>query len=820
MSDDRDDGASSHDAHDAHDSHHSHDSRDAQDGGRGSDDRGGGRGSGRGADRGSGRGGDREGDRAGDRSGERPGGADRGEGAGEQPREVSVFASADRSPLGGDGDTGGAATARRALRTWAAAEGDRHTTFLGDGTLFEGNQFFNVFGSDHSARFVRGPVPTETLTELGQVYCEIAGYQEMKQRLRDHRVLVLCGEPGSGRKATALALLDELTGGNVFRLDPRHGVDEITEEALQERCGHLMELLTEDVRTESESRHARSGRGEGADSARRPATRLSELHLDRFGDLLRGRDAYGIVLAESGELADRILRGRYGMPCAPPPADEVLRRHLRVRLRGEPPEALAAAWELSERPDVVRAVGLEELRPREAARFADHLARHWRGEATDEQLLGECATFVASQAREWFSGADRPGTLPEALPALNTGAFRISVAVFDGSAYSLAAEAAELLAWELAVALDPEHAPGRRLFGTRAEHRPMRARAVLEDGELDLGPAKVPARAVRFQGEALAGAVLGEVWHGYHNARGPIARWLRALCDDPRAEVWVRASVAAGVLCSWDWIHGFRELIVPLAVTDVPVARLAAATALAESARDPRVRPAVASVLKDWAVSADSTLVGTALLTHGYVLAAGGVSGSLDALARVVRSHEASDSEVLVLAAFSVARLLASGEPETVLRRLHHWLDDGRLTLANVVHLAVIRALSTRTTHLWGLRDVPELDPHAARPLLVALLATRPGLAPELARLLRTTLATARAGAAALEALGGLLRRAAKDEEALGHVCRFLPLLAVDRRDRDRLRGLLNELVRDRDRPLDRGAARRMWDAVTEGANR
>jgi hypothetical protein len=42
----------------------------------------------------------------------------------------------------------------------------------------------------------------------------------------------------------------------------------------------------------------------------------------------------------------------------------------------------------------------------------------------------------------------------------------------------------------------------------------------------------------------------------------------------------------------------------------------------------------------------------------------------------------------------------------------------------------------------------------------------------------------------------------------------------VDRRDRDRLRGLLNELVRDRDRPLERGAARRMWNAVTEGANR
>ncbi|MFE1550683.1 hypothetical protein [Streptomyces sp. NPDC058718] len=739
---------------------------------------------------------------------------------GDQPRELSVFESVDRGPLGGEGGAGGAATARRAVRTWASAAGDRHTNIQGDGTVFEGNQFFS-YSTEQSARFVRGPVPPETLEHLGRVYCETAGYSVMRRRLREHRVLVLCGEPGSGRKATALALLDELTGGKVFRLDPRHGVDEITEEALQEGGGHLMELLTEDFRTESESRHSLSGsRGDGPASARRPATRLSELHLDRFGELLRGRNAYGIVLVENGELADRMLRGRYGMYCPPPPSGEVLRRHLFVLLRAEPAEALDAARSLAARPDVVAALGLEELRPREAARLADHLARHWRGEVTDEQLLADCASFVTSQAREWFAGGDRPGALPEALPVLNAGAFRIAVAVFDGSAYSLAAEAAELLAWELAVTLDPEHAPGRRLFGTHAEHRPMRARAVLEEGELDLGPAKVPMRAVRFQGEALAGAVLGEIWHGYHNVRGPVARWLRALCDDPRAEVWVRASIAAGVLCSWDWIHGFRELIAPLAVTDAPVARLAAATALAESARDPRIRPAVAAVLKDWAVSEDSGLVGTALLTHGYVLAAGDVPGSLDALARVVRVHEASDGDVLGPAAFSAARLLASGEPEPVLRRFDQWLDDGRLNLANLVHLAVIRALNTRTTHLWGLRDVPELEAHAARPLLVALLATRPDLAPDLARLLRHTLATARSGEVALEALGSMLRRAAKDEEALGHVCCFLPLLAVERRDRDRLRGLLNELVRDRDRPLDRGAARRMWDAVTEGANR
>ncbi|MFC9797327.1 hypothetical protein ACFVJI_32390 [Streptomyces sp. NPDC127584] len=810
---DQDDGAPQGDPADGGHGHGDRSDTPDRGGDRGSDR--GGRGSDRGSDRG-GRGSDRGSDR-GDR--DRSGGSERGDGA-EQTREPSVFAAADRGPLGGESETGGAATARRAVQTWAAGAADRTTTIHGDGTVFEGNQIFALYGSDRTAHFVQGPVPPETLDHLGRVYCATAGYRRMRDRLRDHRVLVLCGEPGSGRKATALALLDELTGGKVFRLDPRHGVDEITEEALQEAGGHLLELRPEDVReSEGEPRAARSGRGEHT-AVRRPATRLSELHLDRFGELLRGRDAYGVVLVENGELADRLLRGRYGMYCAPPPADEVLHRHLWNELRAESDQALGDARARGARQDVAEALGLEELRPREAARLADHLARHWRGEVTDEELLAECASFVRSQAREWFAGADRPGAVPEALPALGVGAFRIAVAVFDGSAYSLAAEAAELLAWELAVTLDPEHPPGRRLFGTHAEHRPVQARAVLEDGELDLGPATVPVRAVRFQGEALAGAVLGEIWHGYHNVRGPVARWLRALCDDPRPEVWVRASIAAGVLCSWDWIHGFRELVVPLAVTDDAVARMAAATALAESARDPRVRPAVADVLKNWASSDQELLVWTALLTHGYVLAAGSVPGSLDAIARVVRTREASDVDVLVPAAFSVARLLACGEPEPVLRRLLQWLEDGRTNLANLVHLTVIRALSTRTTHLWGLREVPELEGHAARPLLVALLATRPALAADLAALLRSTLVTARSGESALEALGGMLRRAAKDPESLRHVCAFLPRLAVDRRDRDRLRGLLNELVRDRDRPLDRGAARRMWDAVTEGVNR
>ncbi|GGT97677.1 hypothetical protein [Streptomyces lateritius] len=761
------------------------------------------------------------GESSGAAGGEKPGpdktGPDKGEATAQAQPEPNPFDRAGRSPVDGVGGTGGAGTARAALRTLAPRPSGPSYEIGGDGQIYQGNQFVTQFWAGARPELVQGPVPRETLQHLDDVYCEVPGYRQMKDLLRSHRLLVLCGEPGSGRKATALALLSELTGHQVNRLDPRHRVDEIGTEALEPGGGHLLELPAEDGRAESEPRRDRD---EPRDRPRPSAVRLSELHLDRFSQQLREQEAYGVVLVESGDLADRMLRGRYGMYCPPPPSGEVLHRHLRLLLRGEPEGALESARAVAERPEVVKALGLDALRPREAARLADHLAQRQKDELTEAQLLDRCGAFVRAQARTWFAGADRPGALPEALPALSATAFRIAVAVFNGSAYSITAEAAELLTWELSSTLDPERPPGRRLFGTHAESRPVLARSVLEDGELDLGPAKVPVRAVRFQGDALATAVLSEIWHGYHNVRGPVARWLRSLCDDPRPAVWVRASIAAGVLCSWDWIYGFGELIAPMASIDRAVPRMAAATALAEAARDPRVKPAVGAVLKEWASDGNDELRETVLLTHGYVLAAGTVSGSLDALARVVRTREAGDVDMIGASAFSVARLLASGDPEAVIRKLTDWLEDGRLNLANLVLVSMLNTLTIRTTHLWGLRDVPELEPHAARPLLVALLATRPGLAPALGALLRHTLSTARSGEAALDGLGSLLRRAAKDEEALGHVCRFLPLIAVSRRDRDRLRGLLKELVGDRDRPMDKRAAGRMWDAVAEGAER
>lgn len=247
-----------------------------------------------------------------------------------------------------------------------------------------------------------------------------------------------------------------------------------------------------------------------------------------------------------------------------------------------------------------------------------------------------------------------------------------------------------------------------------------------------------------------------------------------------------------------------------------PVQQMSAATALAEASREPSVQPAVGALLKEWAQSDDEALVTTALLTHGYGMAAGSVRASLDALAKAVRS---GDVTTLSNAAFSVTRLLAGAEPETVVTRLGDWLRGGRRELTDLVLLSVLGTLTTRTTYLWGLQETV-LEAHARRPLLVALIAEHGPLVRKLADLVRLTLETARSGEVALDALGRVLRQCADDPTQSDLMCGFLPLITRERRDRDRVRHLLARLVRDEDDPLDKDAARLLWDVVAEGAMR
>ncbi|WP_431772709.1 hypothetical protein [Streptomyces cucumeris] len=657
-------------------------------------------------------------------------------------------------PLDGAGEPGGARTAREARAHLHIADGPA--------PLPAGP------GDEAWAALPEGPVSDEELARLHRLHRPAPGHSALRERLRRTHLLALCGEPGTGRAWTGLALLAACaarTGGGVERLGPGLLLGTPAERhRFQRGHGYLIELP--------------AGTTDSIDftgAMTTPEPSPTDSRLDRLRIRLVEHGAFAVVLVPGGPVAERLLgSGRHALPYEPPAADGVLDGHLADLLAEGPAELLELARSTAARPEVAEALGLDELRPGEAALLADHLADHARGRISDARLLTHCRSFAPRQARTWFTAPGRPGTLPAALPELRAAALRIALAVFNGSAHSLTSEAAELLTWELAVTLDPQYAPGRPLFTARPVAAPATARAVCGDGVEDLGEASVPVRAVWFQGRRLAPAVLCEVWDGHHNLRGPVARWLRTLCDDPRPQVWVRAAVAAGVLCARDYLYGLVELLLPLVRSDSPVQRMAAATALAEASRAPEVRPAVDGLLRAWARGEDERERETAALAHGYGLAAGSVPASLAELGRIACADGG------VTTSYGAVRLLAGTEPEAVLDGLTHWLRDPRRPRRDLALLTALRAVTTRTSYLWGLAEVPELEPYAAWPLATALLAARPGCAPQLSELLRAALTWARSAGAAEDALVGWIRRAARDERQLAVLCGFLPRLAQD----------------------------------------
>ncbi|WP_095756496.1 hypothetical protein [Streptomyces xinghaiensis] len=757
------------------------------------------------------------------------GGRDAAAGPGrDEPGEDKAGASPERPRAlqGPRGPAGGGADAVQAVREARAnftVHGANTVVDSAAGAVHVGDVY--QFGGRPS--LVSGAVPRDELRALRLVFAEPPGYGELRALLTERRIIALCGDPGTGRGYAALSLLDELTRGTVERMDPRTELDRIADTDIQDGHGYLTEIAVDGFPARAGAGDTPAGTTGGDHPARSAAgARPAEIHLDRLRDLLTARDAYAVLVVDAGDFADELLRGRYGTLFRPPDAESVLRRHLRPLLGAGGTEAVERAVAVSCGEDVTGALGLEQLRPHEAVTLAGLLARHAKDELTDDGLRAECAGFAARQARAWFAGAGRGGSLGTALTTLRPAAFRSALAVYNGAPYSVAAEAAEQLAWEFAATWAPEEVPGRPLFTDNLQARLTAARAVLEDGAAPVGDVEVPVRTVRFQGRALSSAVLGHIWDQHHNARGPLSRWLRTLCDDSRPAVWVPAAVATGALSWRDYPYVLAELVLPMAAADSASQRMAAATATAEGARHEAVRGAARALVRGWARGTDPLLRRTAALVHGYGSVEESLTAGLDELGRLAgaasdRDGGAAETEtdwgLLEDTAYSVVRLLAGPAPGTVVTRIGRWLGDGRASRRDLGLLCVVGAVSMRAWALWGLEDRTELEPYLSRPLVAALLAVEPGERHRLADLVRFALDNGRSRDAVLTALTDWIRRGERDTALLEELCRFLPLVAADEPGRERLRHLAARLERDPDESVDPAVTARVREALAPG---
>lgn len=741
----------------------------------------------------------------------------------ERERAEGLFRAASQDPRDegeeGAGDAAASAQAHRSARASYNVHRAGRDQNNFDRAQFQSAHFGDItntfrLAAMRSAVF-SGPVPEEELSRLRRSYRKPQGFGELEQALLARRLLVLGAAPGSGRTCTALVLLDRTTGAlrgpgpsadpRVSRLDPRTVLAELERTSLNEHGrghGFVLELP------------------EGNDADLIPA----EVHLDALAALLRAQESYAVLVVASGTATTALLSGRYGMLCPPAPTDELLAARLEERLgdsAAPDDDVLRRAVALALDPEVEAAVGLEALRPVEAEALADLLAGHTLGELSRDELLSGCGDLVSRQTYDWFAGLDReiggeqsPG-VPSAATLLYPAAFRIALSVFNGSTHSIVAETAHDLAWELAVAREPERAPARALFCDDQPVALSLSRAVLDQGRLMVADVALPVRTVRFQGAALAGAVLEEVWMRHDAARPPVVRWLRALADDPRPQVRIRAAVAAGELCVLDFEYGYEQLVRPMATASGARRRMFAATALDQASRHDSHRTAVRALVSAWARSDSTALRWTAAVALGYGNATASVGTALDLLLRIAMRN---DGEHLAVVSHSTVLLAAGADDMTVLRRIAEWIRGRRRDRMDqdLGLLSVARLAATRVGDIWDDDASPDLIEYQTWPLALALVMAREGRAVPVADLLGHALQVLRSRAAITASLGDWLRRASAEDggQLLDGLARLLPLLLEDEEDRERLRWLVHRMVEDEDDPISVEQARRIWRTV------
>jgi hypothetical protein len=659
----------------------------------------------------------------------------------------------------------------------------------------------------HAVARTSGPVREEVLVWIRERYLEVSGYEEMLEALKTNRVLLLRGQPGTGRVTTALHLLDRLAPGRVFRLDSGETVKSLTETGLSEHnAGYVAEV------------------------PRRIAGSLTETHLEKLHGLFKDSEAYCVLVGETDPRPSDVF-GEYAHDYTAPDAAALLEKHASHEARTDDADDFEDRMsELEEADWVAKALG-PCPRPLESVRMATMLARHARGQVTRVDVEREAARAVYFQITEWFAGLQAVPPGEERDEALRLAAFRIALAVLNQSPYHIVAEAAGRLARRLITATGATRTRRRTsLFTDDQMHRLPALRAKVDGGYATFGQELVPMPLLVFHDERYPSAVLEYVWENHHRMRDAIAWWLTKLSKDPRALVWVRAAQATGYLCGLDFVYGYTKMIAP-GVFAAPTKgtarrrRMSAAIALDQAAQDEDLRQAIRRQLRRWCRTGTYAARWTAAAAQGFTLGGRYVTESLNELRVIGTPAErppttGPDEGLIVVAGFSIAKLLAFGEIRPVLDCLGRWIRSERsslrrLALSAIDQLTDLYGFELAYLHISVGNERPELPAGTQKwPLLLTLQWQQPALTEPVADLLRQSLRARAGGHAAKSLLGKWIRVAERDDECLETLARFLPYVVDTENDRRRLEHLVEKLREDWADPLRPEVAVRLTEAV------
>ncbi|MEV4638073.1 hypothetical protein AB0J80_12050 [Actinoplanes sp. NPDC049548] len=538
------------------------------------------------------------------------------------------------------------------------------------------------------------PLDPMMILPVRKAFVDPDGWAEVRGAMNDRRVVVLRAEPGNGKVAAAIRLLQSPPDRRIFNLDRsvdlyRLGdwleADAKGDDPLPRSAGFL---LCEPVSW-----------GPG----------IAEL-LRRLTPTLELIDARLVLtVTADAALPDPEITS-YVVNLPRPEQSAVLAAHVTWRLRDE-----RKSTRLLADPDLlafVERVFTVDRTMKAAADLAVMIGQELDGATVDlVRLERRWAERATEDFEIWFGG----------LPDVQARCLAIALAVLNGLPYENVVHAAGLLAERL----DGPHEgddlqpPWRDPFTTtRGELlRLLRARIRTTTVRGPFGNA--PAEVIEYEAEDYASAVLIRVWHEYR-IQLPLLNWLSELAENYSEDVRIWTATALGVFATQAFDYVYRLSLAPMGIHQKFWLRDVAATALSVPAADKHLRPLVEAVAAGWLGNGNNRLgQATAARVWGVALGEHGPDRALNFLERLTTID---DRRVARGIGDSMADLLLAdeeGNAKRVLHRVGSWLFDDR------------RALTGSFVFLWLAENLTAEHPAAPDttwPMLLLLADQRDDL--------------------------------------------------------------------------------------------
>ena len=478
-----------------------------------------------------------------------------------------------------------------------------------------------------------GPIWPEETELVARTFVRPMGYLRARSSLMARRLVLLTGEPGSGKRTLALYLMHDRYLENVYAVDT---VDDLMGLSVRRRTGYVVDTADP----------------EGLDG-------YTPHDLELLRRRLTERDSVLLVTSSADAQTSVGNWAAWRVPCQRPDPIQVLRSHLTFHL-GEDWERLHLDLVDEDIVEIARTDG----RPDHAAAVARDLAELADGRFTRAEVLGALRDREHTAVEEWL----------RSHPTHEDWALMVATAVFEGQDYGIVTERAAALRSLLTRRLplpDAEPAPDWPPRAREARLRSIHANRVEED--VSRGRVRYRLDRVRFDRPHWGAAVREHVWSVYPELRDVLVDWLAETPSHP-ADAHAAAARAVG-----DFIASGRghQPLAPVGrwAREGGSKRLLAVLAMRAAAQDAVVATQVRHLLELWSRrQTRSDLRLTAALAYPG-LASVYPDVALRHLLKLARTGE---GKVADAARAGVLDLCRGGiDTGVVLERLEEWEEHG-----------------------------------------------------------------------------------------------------------------------------------------------